>query len=77
MIRTVNVVPFTTNLRRAGIPGNVLVESDVLGLPADSVVNVTQVHTVDRSHLLEHLADAPSWLQAQVDEGLRRSLALP
>jgi mRNA interferase MazF len=50
-IATVVVVPLTTNLRWADAPGNVLLTSQSTGLPKDSVANVSQIVTVDRSML--------------------------
>jgi mRNA interferase MazF len=50
-IATVVCVPLTSNLRRAGAPGNVLLAADLTGLPKDSVANVSQVATVDRKWL--------------------------
>lgn len=54
-IRTVLVCALTSNLRRAEAPGNVLLEKGEAGLPKQSVVNVTQVFTVDKSQLGEHI----------------------
>jgi mRNA interferase MazF len=50
-IGTVVCVPLTSNLRWAGAPGNVLLESDVTGLPRDSVANVSQIVALDRGVL--------------------------
>ena len=52
-IQTVLCAPLTTNLRLARVPGNVLLEARSTGLPRDSVANVSQLLTVDRSLLLE------------------------
>jgi mRNA interferase MazF len=52
-IATLVVVPLTTNLRWADAPGNVLLSSRSTGLPKDSVANVSQIVTVDRSVLRE------------------------
>jgi mRNA interferase MazF len=43
---------------------------------ADSVVNVTQIATIDRAALGERIGPLPDWLTAQVDAGLTRALAL-
>lgn len=43
----------TTNLRLAQAPGNVLVAAGEAGLSRDSVVNVSQVVTVDKAFLTE------------------------
>jgi mRNA interferase MazF len=45
----------TTNLRWAEAPGNVLLRARVTKLPKDSVANVSQVITIDRSQLTEHV----------------------
>jgi mRNA interferase MazF len=54
-IRTVLVCPLTTNLKRASAPGNVLLDKKESNLPKQSVVNVTQVFTVDKSQLDEYV----------------------
>ncbi len=54
-IATVVVVPLTSNTRLAAMPGNVLLSSGKTGLPKDSVANVSQVVTVDRSLLTERI----------------------
>jgi len=75
-LRTVTVAVITTNVQLAALPGNVAVPADVANLPEDSVVNVTQIATVDRQALEERMGAVPDWLMAQVDTGLARALAL-
>ncbi|MFW9260082.1 type II toxin-antitoxin system PemK/MazF family toxin [Nostoc sp. CALU 546] len=75
-IRTVIAVVLTTNLRLAEAPGNILVTTDETGLPQDSVVNVSQVITVDKSFLMEWVGQIGDRLMVLVDEGLRLVLAL-
>jgi mRNA interferase MazF len=75
-LRTVTVVVLTSNARLAALPGNVAVPSDLVGLGADSVVNITQVATVDRGVLEQRIGVLPDWSMAQVDVGLERALAL-
>lgn len=50
-IRTVVTCALTSNLRRAGDPGNVLLVPGEAGLLEQSVVNVSQVLTVDKRRL--------------------------
>jgi mRNA interferase MazF len=50
-IATVVCVPLTSNLRWSRAPGNVYLEAVATGLPKDSVANVSQVVTLDRSVL--------------------------
>ena len=52
-IRTVVCVPLTSNLRWAEAPGNVLLSARATGLPKDSVVNTSQLITLDRALLTE------------------------
>ncbi|HZX15075.1 MAG TPA: type II toxin-antitoxin system PemK/MazF family toxin [Thermodesulfobacteriota bacterium] len=54
-IKTVVVCPLTSNIKRANAPGNVLLEKKEANLPKQSVVNVSQVFTVDRTQLDEHI----------------------
>jgi mRNA interferase MazF len=75
-LRTVTVAVLTTNARLAALPGNVAVPADVSELDADSVVNVTQLATIDRDTLEDRAGALPDWLMAQVDAGLARALAL-
>jgi mRNA interferase MazF len=73
---TVAVVGLTSNLKWAGAPGNLLVQAGTAGLDRDSVVNVTQVQTIDRSDLDARLGKLPRRLMNDVDAGLRRVLDL-
>ena len=54
-INTVVVCVLTSNLRRAGAPGNVLLEEGEANLPQRSVVNVSQITTVDKGDLGERI----------------------
>jgi mRNA interferase MazF len=75
-LRTITVAVLTSNTKLAALPGNVAVPVDLTDLEADSVVNVTQIATVDRDALEETIGALPDWLMAQVDAGLGRALAL-
>ena len=48
-LATVVCVPLTSNLRWAEAPGNVRLTARQTGLPKDSVANVSQIVTLDRS----------------------------
>src|SRR5579872_2497009 len=75
-IQTAVVAVITSNLELADAPGNVLLPGRSSGLPRDSVVNVSQLLTVDRGSLTEHAGTLSSRLQWSVDEGLRKVLQL-
>lgn len=75
-IATVVVVGVTTNLDLARAPGNVPCRPRATGLPRPSVINVSQIATVDRRQLLERVGRLPAALLEQVDQGLRAVLSL-
>lgn len=52
-IRTSVVCLITSNLSRANAPGNVLLKKGEARLPKPSVVNVSQILTVDKAELVE------------------------
>ncbi|MFM6267039.1 MAG: type II toxin-antitoxin system PemK/MazF family toxin, partial [Dolichospermum sp.] len=66
----------TTNLRLAQAPGNILLTTDETGLSQDSVVNVSQVITVDKSFLIEQVGQVDNSAMLLINEGLRLVLAL-
>ena len=75
-IQTVIVAAIASNLDLAEAPGNVVLPARSSGLPRDSVVNVSQVLTVDRDYLTEQAGTVPPRLQGSVDAGLRSVLQL-
>ncbi|HEY2537268.1 MAG TPA: type II toxin-antitoxin system PemK/MazF family toxin [Solirubrobacteraceae bacterium] len=76
-LATLIVVVLTSSVQLAALPGNVLVAADVVAdLERDSVVNVTQIATIDRNALEECIGSLPDWLMVEVDTGITRALAL-
>ena len=75
-LKTVIVAIITTNLRLADMPGNVVVSTGSSGLESDSVVNITQLFTLDRTDLLEHLGRLPENKVDKISQGLRLVLEL-
>jgi len=58
-IQTVIVCVLTSNLKYADVPGNVLLKKGEANLPKASVVNVSQMLTVDKSQLGEYIGTLP------------------
>lgn len=54
-INTVVICVITSNLKRAAAPGNVLLDEGEGNLPRQSVVNVSQIFTVDKRDLEEKI----------------------
>lgn len=69
-IRTVIVCALTTNLRRAKALGNVLLEGGGADLPEQSVVNVSQIFTVDKTLLTEKIGSLSRQRIQQILAGL-------
>ena len=66
-VATVIVCALTTNLNRAGEPGNVRLEPGEGNLPQPSVIVVSQVCSVEKSRLGERIG---SLSQARVEQAL-------
>lgn len=75
-ISTIIAAVITSNLRLADAPGNVQLPARGLGLSKPSVVNVSQLITVDKSILTERVGRLAPRLLAAVDDGIRLVLSL-
>lgn len=70
-IDTVVVCLLTSTLRLARVPGNVLLEKGEGNLPKQSVVNVSQLYTVDKVDLVEWIGVLSEKRIRQILDGLR------
>ncbi|MGB7906192.1 MAG: type II toxin-antitoxin system PemK/MazF family toxin [Steroidobacteraceae bacterium] len=75
-IATVVVAAITSNLALAEAPGNVRLGRNDSGLSKASVVNVSQIVTLDRNVLTQRIRAVPGTTLRNVDEGLRLVLGL-
>jgi mRNA interferase MazF len=75
-IATVVVAVVTSNLALAMAPGNVRLHKSESGLSKPSVVNVSQVITIDRALLGKRVQALPGDAMGAVDAGLRLVLGL-
>jgi len=75
-IGTVVVAVITSNLHLAEAPGNVRLTQQQTNLARESVVNVSQVITLDRGFLTEKVGQLGQAQMNKVDAGLRLALAL-
>lgn len=75
-IATVVVVVLTTNMRLATAPGNVLISARESGLPYDSVINISQIATLDKTTLDTAVGYATTRTLAEVEDGVRLVLDL-
>jgi mRNA interferase MazF len=70
-LATAVVVAITSKLKYAALPGNVRLRKGEGGLPRASVVNVTQLATVDRALLGPRLGTLPRARLVEIWDGVR------
>lgn len=70
------VASLTTNLRLADAPGNVRIARGEGGLREPSVINVSQLRTIDRDALTERIGRLPADRRREVRDGLALLLDL-
>ena len=75
-IDTVIVLALTSNLRLAEAPGNLLIKASQSRLPRDSVINVSQILTIDKEFLTDMVAAINSRIMKRVEDGMRLVLSL-
>lgn len=75
-IATLVVAAVTSNMRLADAPGNVGLPTNAAGLPKSSVVNVSQLLTIDRAMLDSRIGTLEPAQVRAVDRGLRLALGL-
>ncbi len=75
-IATVIVAAITSNLALAEAPGNVRIARGESGLSKPSVVNVSQLLTIDRRLLTQRVRPLPAQTMQQVEDGMRLVLGL-
>lgn len=75
-ISTAIVAVITSNLALADAPGNVRTAKSETGLSKPSVVNVSQVLTIDKALLTDRVRPLPAEVMQRIDNGLRLVLGL-
>ena len=70
-ISTVVVCSLTTNLIRAEAPGNVVLDKGEAKLPQKSVVNISQIYTVNKNDLTEKIGQVSEKRMREILEGLK------
>ena len=70
-ISTVVMCSLTSNLKRGSSPGNVLLKKGEANLTKKSVVNVTQIYTVDKNDLCEKIGSVNKDRIGEILSGLK------
>lgn len=71
-----HVVPLTSNLARAGLAGNVLLDAAVTGLSKASVAVPLGLELIDRVWLADRTGQLPPALINALDDGIRAVLGV-
>ncbi len=69
-IQTVVLCAITSNIDRAQVPGNVRLRKGEAGLTKLSVINVTQLYTVDKGYLTERIGTVSRDLVRKALDGI-------
>jgi len=75
-INTIVVAEITSNVRLGDMPGNVRLRRGEAGLSQPSVVNVSQLRTIDRSRLADRIGSVGDERMAQILAGLALLLGI-
>ena len=75
-IVTVIVLSITSNTRLADMPGNILLNKKESGLPKESIINVSQIATIDKSWLENKVGALTQSMMEEVDYGMGLVLGL-
>ncbi len=76
-IHTVLAAVITSNTRLKDAPGNVFLPGTKSGLPRDSVVNVSQLITLDKNFIGDQIGKLPPAYLTKLENGIRLVLDLP
>ncbi len=70
-LNTTIVVAITSNLKFGELPGNVILRKGEANIPKRSVINVTQLKTVDKHSLKEKIGSLTKKRMGEVYEGVK------
>jgi mRNA interferase MazF len=75
-IATVVIAVLTSNTALGRYRDNVFLPNGTANLNKDSIVNVTQIYTIDKSLIDRPIGQLPNFMMDQVDSGIRSVLGL-
>ena len=75
-ISTVIVLGLTSQVKYAKLPGNILLSKKESGLKKESVINITQLTTIDKDCLTKRVNAVPQLVMDQVEYGIGLVLGL-
>jgi mRNA interferase MazF len=75
-IKTILVLPITTNLYLANAPGNILIKKHESRLKADSVIIASQIYAIDRRRFKERRTKINNLVMHKVEIGMKLALGI-
>jgi len=75
-IKTIVVLPLTTNMRLLDAPGNVLIQKKESKLTDDSVIIVAQLYAIDRERFKKKISKVTKEIMLQVEIGIKLVLGI-
>ena len=75
-IKTIVVIPLTTNMMLENAPGNVVLNKEESGLSKDSVIVVSQIGIIDKTRLVEKATKLGKGSIEEVEDGIRLVLGI-
>ena len=70
-IRTTICAVITSNMKLAKMPGNIILEKGVSGLEKTSVINFSQVATIDKTRLLKQISMLPGNYIEKINDSIK------
>jgi len=70
-IKTTICAVITSNMKLSQMPGNITLEKSASGLDRTSVINFSQIATIDRTRLIEQISMLPKKYIEEINESIR------
>jgi len=70
-IKTIICAVITSNINQAQVTGNILLEKSITGLDKTSVINFSQILTVDKTRFIEQVLMLPKDYITKINESIR------
>ena len=70
-IKTTICAVITSNMKLSQMPGNIILEKSISGLDKTSVINFSQIATIDRTRLVEQISMLPKKYIEKINESIR------
>ena len=75
-LATVIVLSLTSNVKIKGMPGCILLAASETGLPKDSLANATQIKTIDKARIEEHVGQIDDATMTMLDGVIKHVLGI-